>query len=319
MYFKGFAENNTVNIIDSYIAHNQAVWGAGFLVDVDYASKNRIVMKNVYFFNNSCPIDAETGGGAIRVLFAAQVRIPSNMITITNSTFDYNFTYFGGGVFMSTNPEIGVLDASNRIEFSNCIWLRNIARVSSAIDLSPFIDISEGQLIIPVFDNCSFIQNSNSYTTDIVQSVGLGSLNSDGIPTEFYNENYFTENDGTALSVLDALVTFKLNSSAVFYRNKGLRGGAIALLGSTILRIFPHTKLLFEENMATDKGGAIYFISLGVRDVINLCKCFIQYYDYTISPLEWETNFTFINNTSPNPGHSVYCTTLIPCSWTFVL
>ena len=187
--------------------------------------------------------------------------------------------------------------------------------MGSAVDLSSSIDISEGQLVIPVFDNCSFIQNSNSYTTNVVQSVGLGSLNSDGIPIEFYNENYFMENDGTTLSALDALVDFKDNSSAVFYHNKGLRGGAVALLGSTVLCVFPYTKLLFEENMATDKGGAIYSISVGVRDVVNSRKCFIRYYDYTISPFEWETKFTFINNTSPNPGHAIYCTTLIPCSW----
>ena len=64
---------------------------------------------------------------------------------------------------------------------------------------------------------------------------------------EFYNENYFMENDGTALSALDALVDFKDNSSAVFYRNKGLRGGAVALLGSTVLRVFSYTKLLFHR------------------------------------------------------------------------
>ena len=139
-------------------------------------------MDNVYFFNNSCPIDAETRGGGIRVLLATQCQFPSNTITITDSVFDYNFAYFGGGISMSTNPEIGVFNASNRITFSNCTWLRNVAQVGSAVDLSPFIDISEGQLVIPVFDNCSFIQNSNSYTTNVVQSGGLGSLNSDGIP-----------------------------------------------------------------------------------------------------------------------------------------
>ena len=135
---------------------------------------------------------------------------------------------------------------------------------------------------------------------------------------EFYNENYFVENNSTALSALDALVDFKDNSSAVFYHNRGLRGGAVAVLGSTVLRVFPHTKLLFEENMATDKGGAIYFVSLGVRDVINIRKCFIQYYDYTISLFEWDTNFTFINNISPNPGHAIYCTTIILCSRIYI-
>ena len=321
VYFKGFSHNNTINIINCHVSNNQAVWGAGLLVDVlDNAKNNKVIVKCVTFFNNFCSVDATTGGGAIRIHFYAQLRLPNNTITIADSVFDNNTAHYGGGASMTTHRETGVYNASNNVMFCNCTWRRNVARVGSAVDLSPasFVDILEGQLVVPVFINCSFIQNSNSYTKNISHSVGLGSLNSDDIPVEFYNDNYFIENDGTALSVLNTLVDFKHNSSAVFCRNRGLRGGAIALLGSTILRIFPHTKFLFEENMATDKGGAIYFISLGVRDVSNSRKCFIQYHDYTISPFEWETNFTFINNMSPNPGHAIYCTTLIPCSWSFV-
>ena len=322
MFFKGLSENNSINIVNCHITHNQAVWGAGILVDVlDYAKNNRVIVKHVIFLNNFCSVDATTGGGGIRIHFFAQLHLPNNTINIADSMFDNNTAYYGGGVSMTTHRETGVYNASNKVIFYNCTWYGNVARIGSAVDLSPssFVDIFEGQLVVPVFDNCSFIQNSNSYTNNIVHSVGLGSLNTDDISMEFYNDSYFIENDGTALSVLNTLVTFNHNSSAVFYRNKALRGGAIALLGSTTLRIFPNTKLLFEENMATDKGGAIYFISLGVRDVNNSRKCFIQYHDYTISPFEWQTNFTFINNTSPNPGHAIYCTTLIPCSWTFIL
>ena len=321
VFFKGLCENNTINVIDCHIAHNEAVWGGGLLVDMlDFAKNNRVVVKSVNFFNNSCSIDVTTGGGAIRINYFAQLHLPNNTVIIMDSIFSHNSAYYGGGVSMLTLRETGAFYASNRVILQRCTWQRNVARVGSAVDLSSssFVDVFEGQLVVPIFVNCSFIQNSNSYTTNNVHSVGLGCLNSDKIPMEFYNENYFIENDGTALSVLDAVVDFKHNSSAVFYCNKGLRGGAIALLGSTILRVFPSTRLLFEENMATDKGGAIYFITLGVRDVVNLRNCFIQYHDYTISPFEWETNFTFINNTSPNPGHAIYCTTLIPCSWTFI-
>ena len=321
VFFKGLCENNTINVIDCHITHNGAVWGGGLLADVlDSAKNNRVVVKSVNFSNNLCLVDVTTGGGAIRIHYFAQLESPNNTVTIMDSAFHNNSAYYGGGVSMTIHRETKAFNASNRVILQKCTWQRNVARVGSAVDLSPssFKDVFEGQLVVPMFINCSFIQNSNSYTTNNVHSVGLGCLNSDKIPMEFYNENYFIENDGTALSLLDAVVDFKHNSSVVFYRNKGLRGGAIALLGSTILRVFPSTRLLFEENMATDKGGAIYFIALGIRDVINSQNCFIQYHDYTISPFEWETNFTFINNTSPNPGHAIYCTTLIPCSWTFI-
>ena len=295
VYFKGLSENNTINIINCHIAHNQAVWGAGLFVDVlDNAKNNRVIVKRVTFLHNFCSVDATTGGGAIRIHFFAQLHLPNNTITVSDSMFDSNTAYYGGGASMTTHQEKGVYNASNKVIFHNCTWHRNVARIGSAVDLSSssFVDTLEGQLVAPVFDNCSFIQNSNSYTKNIAHSVGLGSLNSDDISMEFYNDTHFMENNGTALSVLNALVHFKHNSSAMFYRNKGFRGGAIALLGSTVLRTFPYTKLLFEENMATDKGGAIYIISLGVRDVSNTHKCFIQYHDNTVSPFEWETNFT---------------------------
>ena len=322
VFFKGSPEDNTINIIDCHIENNQAVWGGGLLVDVlDNATNNRVVVKRVVFCSNSCPIDAETGGGGIRVHYFPQIESPRNQINITDSIHDSNSAYFGGGISVSTNREVGVLTDIDTITFHNCTWQRNVARVGSAVDLSLasfMMIISTGHPVTPVFDNCSFIQNSNAYTRDIVQSVGLGSLNTDEVPFTFYNENYFMENDGTALSVLDALIDFKNDSSAVFYRNKGLRGGAIALLGSAVLRVFPNTILQFEENMATDKGGAIYFASLGIKDIVILRKCFIQYHNHLISPFEWNATFIFINNTSPNPGHEIYCTTLLPCSGIFI-
>ena len=64
VFFKGSSENNTINVIDCHIANNQAIWGGGLLVDVlDSARNNRVVVKRVAFFNNSCPFDAVTGGG----------------------------------------------------------------------------------------------------------------------------------------------------------------------------------------------------------------------------------------------------------------
>ena len=318
VHLNGFAENNTINVIDCYINNNQAVWGAGLQLDVlNFAKNNKIVVKWVTFFNNSCPINAGTGGGAIRICYFPQVKVkaPTNIINITDSRFDSNSAYYGGGISLSTNRERGVLNATNGITMKGCIWLNDIARVGSAVDLSSYHDIPEGQLVSPVFINCSYFNNNNSYTDNVVRSLGLGTIHSDGIPFAFLGDNYFVSNNGTALAATDVIVDFRENATADFIGNRGLRGGAIALFGSTVLRVFPNTKLLFEGNEATDKGGAIYSISVGLRDVVNSRKCFIRYHDYVLGPSEWKTNFTFINNISPNPGHAIYCTTLIPCSW----
>ena len=270
VHFKGFSVNNTINIINCCMKSNQAVWGAGLLVDVlDYAKSNKVAVKGVTFFNNSCPIDAGTGGGAIRIHYFPQVNAPSNIINITYSTFDSNSAYYGGGISLSTNRERGVLIATNGITIERCIWLNNVARVGSAVDLSSYHDVPEGQLVGPVFINCSYFSNNNSYTDSVVRALGLGTIHSDGIPFGFSGDNYFINNNGTALAATDVIVDFRENATAEFIGNRGLRGGAIALFGSAVLRVYPNTKLLFEGNEATDRGGAIYSISVGLRDVVN--------------------------------------------------
>ena len=150
IYFKGLSKNNTINVIDCHIAHNQAVWGAGLLVDVlDNANNNRVIVKRVNFSNNFCSVDATTGGGAIRIHFFAQIHLPNNTIIITGSVFNNNTAYYGGGASMTTHRETGIYNASNKVIFKNCTWYRNVARIGSAVDLFPssFVDIFEGQLV----------------------------------------------------------------------------------------------------------------------------------------------------------------------------
>ena len=316
VHFKGHSQNNTINVIDCYMAHNQAVWGAGLLIDVlDFAWKNRVIVKNVHFFHNLCPIDLGTGGGAIRIHYFPQVNSPSNTINITDSVFDSNSAYYGGGISLSTNRERGVLYATNGITLRGCIWRNNVARAGSAVDLSSYHDVPEGQLVIPIFENCSYFHNNNSYTDMVVKALGLGTIHSDGIPLVFSGDNYFEGNNGTALAATDVIIDFRENATAKFIGNRGLRGGAIALFGTTVLRMYPNTELQFIGNKAADRGGAIYSVSVGLRDVVNSRKCFIRYHNYVLGPRKWKTKFIFTNNTSSNPGHAIYCTTLIPCSW----
>jgi len=316
IHFKGNATNNTIVIIDCLMLNNGAVWGGGILVDLlDFARDNHVFVKDVHFILNYIPIKTGTGGGAFRVHYYPQIDSPGNILNLTNCTFDSNSAYYGGGISLSTNRETNVFTATNGITIRSCTWRNNTAHIGSAVDLSSYYDVPDGKLVTPVIINCSFFQHSNNvFTPETIQLVGLGAVHSDGIAFAFEGDNYFVENSGTALAATNAIIDFRQNASAIFLCNHGLRGGAMALLGDTWLRIYPHARLWFEGNSATEKGGAIYSISVGLRDV-NSRKCFIRYYDYKLPPTEWKANLTFINNTSPNPGHAIYCTTLITCSW----
>lgn len=112
-----------------------------------------------------------------------------------------------------------------------------------------------------------------------MKSLSLGAVHSDGVSITFTGENYFAKNNGTALAVTDGVIDFVKQASDQIIM---LRGGAMALLGSTILHVHPETTLLFERNEATDRGGVIYSVSAGVRDVLNSHKCFIRYHNYVL-------------------------------------
>ena len=315
MHFKGNATNNNVTITNCTIENNTAVWGGGMLIDLlDLAQSNHIVIKNVTFANNLIPIKAGTGGGALRMNYFPQVDNAANIVNVTECRFDNNSAYFGGAISLSPKQENGSRVATNRINFNRCVWQNNRAHIGSAIDLSAYFNEPGGLSTFAVFKNCSFIGNSHMQISDVELNIGMGSFHSDGISFSFEDDNYFTGNSETALMVTHASVEFQENAKAEFVDNKGYRGGAMALLGNTWLNMHPNTKVLFTNNSADDKGGAIYYVSAGVRDV-NSRKCFIRYYDFQTPPTGWNTNFSFTNNTSRNPGHAIYCTTLVTCSW----
>ena len=314
MHFKGNAINNNITITNCTIEHNMAVWGGGMLVDLlDLAQSNHIVIKDVIFANNSIPIKTGTGGGALRINYFPQVESAANIVNVTECKFDGNSAYFGGAISVSPKQEKGATNC-NRINFTRCVWQNNRAHIGSAIDLSSYFDEPGSLFAFAVFKNCSFIGNGHMQISDTELHIGMGSFHSDGISFSFEDDNYFIENNETALMVTQATVEFEEFATAEFVDNKGYRGGAMALLGNTWLNMHPNTTVLFTGNLAYDKGGAVYYVSAGVRDV-NSRKCFIRYFDYQIFPNMWNTSFIFINNTSRNPGHAIYCTTLVTCSW----
>ena len=309
--FKGNVTNNTFIIANCTTKNNMAIWGGGMLVYfLDSAGNNNVTIKEVNFVNNSIPDRTKTGTGGLKIHYFPQVDSPTNIINVTDCTFESNFAYFGGGTALTTEHEQQGLSASNGITFTCCTWQNNEAHIGSAIDLSSYTDKPVGVFVSPVFNNCSFIENSNEKIGNI---TGQGTFHSDVVSFTIEGDNYFTGNHGTALILVHAVVEVIENALVVFTDNHGYRGGAMALLGNTWLNMHPNSAVLFVNNSADDKGGAIYYNSAGIR-YLNSRKCFIRYYDYRVSPDEWNTSFTFINNTSQNPGHAIYCTTLLTCS-----
>ena len=76
-----------------------------------------------------------------------------------------------------------------------------------------------------------------------------------------------------------------------------------------------NVQLTFVNNLAHNLGGAIYSIYNGNRESIDTRNCFIQYYDITKNPDNWNVSFVFENNQANNKSNAIFSTTILPCLW----
>ena len=94
-----------------------------------------------------------------------------------------------------------------------------------------------------------------------------------------------------------------------FAGNHAYQGGALSLI-SAVMSIKPNTSLIFENNTATDVGGAIYVDSnipyFDGIDPDTLVSCFFQFPMWSNDSQNY--NITFINNQAVNGGSNIYGT-----------
>jgi len=117
--------------------------------------------------------------------------------------------------------------------------------------------------------------------------------------------------------VVSALHHFYGGAVFTFENNTAENGGAIALFEGSYIVIYDNIQLNFTRNVAARKGGAIYIVTTGQRDLISNYHCPIIYQDHSVSPYKWkERNITvtFSRNSAVN-GNSIFATTLFTCVW----
>lgn len=126
-------------------------------------------------------------------------------------------------------------------------------------------------------ENCSFTDNNGT-------AIQLNNVNSDCVPESF---------------IFQGVVNFSGNS--------GYRGGALSLI-SAVISINPNTTLIFEDNTATDVGGAIFVdTNIPYNDVTDpdtLISCFYQFPMWKCDSKSY--NITFSNNKAINGGNNIY-------------
>ena len=323
--------NVSVSFSDCLFISNQAFFGGGLSVKTyigmtDQIMTNIIVeVKNSLFQENGCTNThlAYYGGGAC---FAFTTYKHGSAITnshyfVHNVSFINNCAKLGGGVIYLSDRH-SARSMSTSMDFENSTFKSNSAYIGSAAFISPnvFSKLSLGLAIPPTFTNCHFMENIVSNNPlqsqyDIQTTMGIATIYASVYDIYFQGCNHFESNWGTAVYIVNGVVNFQ-NSSAHFINNTGTQGGALVLIGSSVMIVGPKN-YSFINNRALYEGGALYVLLVDSTDFVTSRSCFIQYAnnESTVLSTIWNSNITFVGNTAKNytAGHAIYATSVHPC------
>ena len=325
IFVKGGATRNRFEFQRVTFQNNEAgifCYGGGvFLQFQDNVHDNHFLVENCTFDEN---IAEELEGGALNLGFILMSDTFSpfqNHIVVKNTTFSKNRAKSGGAILLFSSPWHH--DPNNTIVFENCSWSGNMAETGAAALISAidFLSSSNNILPIPKFIDCNFTDNSvdatrlhsHGSTSDnsfLQLSLGSGTLFVKLFTILFEGNTLFKRNNGSCIYSLDSEIRILSNSKLSFVENKGNQGGALSLIGLSSVNIFgDNVTLIFINNTAYSKGGAIYSFSIDKTSTRYFGLCFIQ--------LKYSSgNYTFIyegNKAIWSRGNSIYVSSLLPC------
>ena len=319
MIFRQHTSNIRMSISNSIFRDNYAqLYGGGLKLQFyDYVHDNRVTLVQTHFTNNS--VSNDTMGGGLEFAFTFHNGINTyprnNSVNVVSCVFKENLATHGGGVNIFSS-EVPKYDEESAIYFSDCNWTNNTALYGAAVHVMPVIWTSEYHNHYPLveFSNCDVSPNT---IMPIVleqggleiQTNGAGAFYSTTLTVIFSEMTRFWNNDGTALHLSNGIASFKANSLVVFDSNRGINGGAIALIGRSFLYLMENgsSKLFFHNNTARQLGGGIYFqtIAKGIHQL-----CFI--YRDLHTP---KSSFNFSGNyANDGRGHHIYVSSFTTCN-----
>ena len=321
--FHGYAHNNSFVVKNSHFDSNDANSGGGLGVDVKQNSiGNSVTVLHSWFFDNSAYMYQGGGGAHMGIaIYQTNEECFFNSYIVSNCTFERNHAIkgVGGGITWYASHEPGKAQATNKFQVHGSIFINNEAQYGSAIQVNKeyHASVVEGSMLTLLIDSCLFTEN-NLHSIEFTTYDSVGAISASGVNVKFLNFTRFTQNNSTALVVDGAAAEFFVGSYTDFFKNSGLHGGAILLIGDSWIQVHPNSTLLFKDNTALTYGGAIYIELSTPYEFVLSHSCFIRYsYEHTF-PNTWDTNFTFISNTANKANNTIFANTLRPCLKSYV-
>ena len=299
---RGYAQMNQILIDSCLFSRNRALWGAGMFIEINDESKN-------------------------------------NSVKINNSTFNENNAFFGGG---GLRIGINSISGYNKIDMEDVKFYNNTAKLGGGF--SQYRVSSKGRDEDNVFlKNCAFENNSALAASDIhLQhlSITLNNVNASG-NSKGKHEHHKPQGSLYCYSshillkgtchVSSAVNTgylldyclLTIRGTAIFTRNKGENGGALALYGHSKIRLTSGSSLLLHHNEASSKGGAMYVeapvpLTESFNSTqLNIYKCFFLFGDEEDDfkhADQINTTIDFLGNKAPpRGGDNIWATTIKWC------
>ena len=330
LFAKGSNALIELSVVNCTFEDNVGLWGGGLFVELgDTTFGNTIIVVNTSFVSNKSPIESGGGGGGLRLAEYIAGSIPrSNSFQIDSCTFKNNSAINGGGLSLSWAKHFTEPHDRSTFLLSNLCFENNTGRLGSALYIEQLWQRTRHHGLeadIQVVDS-DFIGNSDKFynyvykhkmgTEDYNIGVeqGIGSLYVSSSSVNFIGIINFENNVGSALAVSDGNVNLE-NSTTNFIGNTGNNGGAVTLTGMSTLDIAKGTEVLFENNVALIRGGAIYAEIVSRQTRRSDPNCFIRYVDPFVEPKDWGVSMTFIGNKDHGgQPNSIHATSILPCA-----
>ena len=122
--------------------------------------------------------------------------------------------------------------------------------------------------MVPKFLDCNFSRNSVFVKSSFEHRIGgIGTIYTSFYDVHFEGRNIFHSNEGTPIHAVNAIINFT-NSDMYFFKNRGINGGALGLIGSSIA-IFGPRSCNFSYNVALYQGGAVYVSLIDSTDFLS--------------------------------------------------
>ena len=220
-------------------------------------------------------------------------------LTVVNSSISY---HQHGGVIIDSSTYLNVSIRDSTIE-GNMI---QITGHSSRNEYSTVDDAAAGLSVHSTryhtanicIQNTPFVNNQDLRGKPVIVYVTKAN-------TVIITDCEFRDNHGSAIRAVNT-ASLRLSGDVSFRNNSAQQGGALALISTKVL-FMQGAHVMFQDNYASDVGGAIFIDStLTLYDENSPdthTDCFYQFpsWDPTV-----DYNITFANNTAQNGGHHIY-------------